>query len=50
MTSKIFVDVLLDPIVVIFNPALDVSENFVAFTAFTLCVLGVFGFIKYYFK
>lgn len=50
MTPKAFVDVLLDPIMVILDPSLDVSENFVAFTALTLCVLGVFGFIKYYFK
>ena len=50
MTPKAFVDVLLDPIMVVFNPSLDVSENFVTFTAFTLCVLGVFSVIKYYFK
>lgn len=50
MTPKVFVDVLLDPIKVVFNPSLDVSENFVTFTIFTLCVLGVFGFIKYYSK
>ena len=50
MTPKVFVDVLLEPIKVVFDHSLDVSENFVTFTFFTLCVLGVFSFIKYYFK